>query len=48
MQPRFVPPSVAEKYDLDLPKYAEVDQIVELPSDGKESKAEAVLKLAER
>lgn len=27
---RFVPPSVAEKYDLDLPEYTDVDQIVEL------------------
>lgn len=26
---RFLPPSVAEKYGLDLPKYEGVDQIVE-------------------
>lgn len=48
IQSRFVPPSVAKKYDLDLPNYAGVEQIVEFISDEKESKAEAILKLAER
>lgn len=27
---RFLPPSVAEKYDLDMPKYEGVDQILEV------------------
>lgn len=27
---RFLPPSVAEKYDLDLPDYKGVEQIVEV------------------
>ncbi|KAI4235723.1 MAG: hypothetical protein L6R40_006412 [Gallowayella cf. fulva] len=29
---RFLPPSVAEKYNLDVPEYKGVDQIVELPA----------------
>ncbi|KAL9601606.1 MAG: hypothetical protein Q9219_002440 [cf. Caloplaca sp. 3 TL-2023] len=29
---RFLPPSVAEKYNLDIPDYKGVDQIVELPA----------------
>ncbi|KAL8925501.1 MAG: hypothetical protein Q9172_002218 [Xanthocarpia lactea] len=29
---RFLPPSVAEKYNLDIPEYKGVDQIVELPA----------------
>ncbi|KAL8881600.1 MAG: hypothetical protein Q9192_007765, partial [Flavoplaca navasiana] len=29
---RFLPPSVAEKYNLDIPEYTGVDQIVELPA----------------
>lgn len=45
---RFVPPSVSEKYNLDAPEYEGVDQVVELPRIGQESKAEKVLKLAER
>lgn len=45
---RFVPPSVSEKYNLDVPEYQGVDQIVELPLTGQESKAEKILKLAER
>lgn len=45
---RFVPPSVSEKYNLDVPEYQGVDQVVELPGSGQESKAEKVLKLAER
>lgn len=28
----FLPPSVAEKYNLDIPEYTGVDQIVELPA----------------
>lgn len=28
---RFVPPSIAEKYDLDTPEYPGLDQVVELP-----------------
>jgi NAD(P)H-hydrate epimerase len=31
---RFVPPAVAELFDLDLPKYEGVDQIVEVDSSG--------------
>lgn len=34
MSLRFLPPSVAEKYDLDMPKYEGVDQILEV--DGSE------------
>lgn len=45
---RFVPPSVAEKYDLDTPEYPGLDQVVELPVNDPESKAEKILKLAER
>lgn len=45
---RFVPPSVAEKYDLDLPEYSGIDQVVELPVSDRDSKAEKILKLAER
>lgn len=50
---RFLPPSVAEKYDLDIPDYPEADQVMELSGPGKgqedlESKAEKILKLAER
>ena len=48
MNARFVPPSVAEKYDLDLPAYSGLDQVVELPVSDRESKAEKILKLAER
>ncbi|KAL9024268.1 MAG: hypothetical protein Q9196_006638, partial [Gyalolechia fulgens] len=29
---RFLPPSVAEKYNLDMPEYEGVDQIVEIPA----------------
>lgn len=45
---RFVPPSVAEKYDLGYPDYSGLDQVVELPVCDQESKAEKILKLAER
>lgn len=45
---RFVPPSVADKYELDLPEYSGIDQVVELPVSDRESKAEKILKLAER
>ncbi|MCJ1475130.1 hypothetical protein MMC13_003790 [Lambiella insularis] len=31
---RFLPPSVAEKYNLDMPEYQGVDQIVELDRNG--------------
>ncbi|KAL9610221.1 MAG: hypothetical protein Q9167_005070 [Letrouitia subvulpina] len=44
---RFLPPSVAEKYSLDIPDYRGVDQIVEVPAE-QEAKSEKVLKLAER
>ena len=45
---RFIPQSVAEKYDLDIPDYQGVDQIVEISSTGTESKTEKVIGLAER
>lgn len=45
---RFVPPSIAEKYDLDSPEYPGLDQVVELPVSDRESKAEKIIKLAER
>ena len=45
---RFVPPDVAEKYELDLPDYQGVDQVVEILSSGNETSSEKVLKLAER
>ena len=45
---RFLPPSVAEKYDLDIPPYEGDDQIVETAQTGRRSKAEKVLKIAER
>ena len=35
---RFLPPSVAEKYGLDMPKYQGVDQIVETARTDKEAK----------
>ena len=31
---RFLPPKVAEKYDLDLPEYHGIDQILELSTAG--------------
>ena len=36
------------KYDLDVPKYNGVDQVVELAGRGHERTAEEVVKLAER
>lgn len=45
---RFLPPSVAEKYDLDIPDYQGDDQVVETAQTGQKSKAEKVLKIAER
>lgn len=32
---RFVPPSIARKYDFDLPEYEGIDQIVEVDSNGR-------------
>jgi NAD(P)H-hydrate epimerase len=32
---RFLSPAVAEKYGLDVPKYEGLDQVVEVPVDGK-------------
>lgn len=35
MGDRFVPPSVAKKYDFEVPEYAGIDQIVEVSSTGQ-------------
>jgi NAD(P)H-hydrate epimerase len=32
---RFVPRSIAQKYDFDLPEYPGIDQVVEVGSDGQ-------------
>ena len=45
---RFIPQSVAEKYDLDIPDYPGVDQIAEVSGTGTESKKEKIVELAER
>ena len=45
---RFIPRSVAEKYDLDIPDYPGVDQIVEISGTGTATKKEEVKRLAER
>ena len=45
---RFIPQSVAEKYDLDIPDYPGVDQIAEVSGTGTESKREKIVELAER
>lgn len=45
---RFIPRSVAEKYDLDIPDYHGVDQIAEVSGTGTESKKEKIVGLAER
>ena len=45
---RFIPQSVAEKYDLDIPDYQGVDQIAEVSSHGTEDKKQKVVGLAER
>ena len=42
---RFLPASVAKKYDLDIPDYPGVDQILEV---GGQSMSEKVLGTAER
>ena len=34
---RFLPPSIAEKYDLDIPDYKGDDQIVETAQTGQKS-----------
>lgn len=54
-----MPPNVVEKYELEVPTYEGVDQLVELFSEGgqgvlphqeeeREGKVERILKLAER
>ncbi|KAL8819667.1 MAG: hypothetical protein Q9191_007687 [Dirinaria sp. TL-2023a] len=45
---RFLPPSVAEKYDLDIPDYKGDDQIVETGPTDQKIQAGKVLKMAER
>lgn len=45
---RFIPQSVAEKYDLDIPDYQGVDQIAEVSGTGTDAKKEKVVGLAER
>lgn len=45
---RFIPQSVAEKYDLDIPDYQGVDQIAEVSDINTEAKKEGVVGLAER
>ena len=45
---RFLPPSVAKKYDLDVPDYQGDEQIVETAPTGRKAKSEKVLKMAER
>ena len=45
---RFIPQSIAEKYDLDIPDYKGVDQIAEVSGTGTEAKKEKVVGLAER
>lgn len=42
---RFLPPSVAEKYDLDIPPYKDDDQMVETGQTGQRSKAGKVLNM---
>jgi len=32
---RFVSPKIAEKYDLDLPEYEGIDQVVEVNKNGE-------------
>lgn len=32
---RFVPPTIAKKYDFDLPEYQGIDQIVEVGPSGE-------------
>ena len=45
---RFIPQSVAEKYDLDIPDYEGVDQIAEVSGTGMEGKKQDIVGLAER
>lgn len=45
---RFIPQSVAEKYDLDIPDYQGVDQIAEVSGHSTEAKKQKVVGLAER
>lgn len=45
---RFIPQSIAQKYDLDIPDYHGVDQIAEVSGTGTEAKKEEVVGLAER
>ena len=45
---RFIPQSVAENYDLDIPDYKGVDQIAEVSGTGTEARKEEVVRLAER
>ena len=45
---RFLPQSVAEKYNLDIPDYQGVDQIAEVSGYGTEDKRQKVVGLAER
>ena len=33
--PRFVAPSIAKKYDFEVPRYEGIDQVVEVPSSGQ-------------
>lgn len=32
---RFVPPSIAQKYDFELPQYEGIDQVVEVDANGQ-------------
>lgn len=32
---RFVPPSIAQKYDFGLPRYEGIDQVVEVDANGQ-------------
>lgn len=32
---RFVSPDIAEKYDLQIPEYAGIDQVVEIDNNGQ-------------
>ena len=45
---RFLPPSVAEKYELDIPKYHGIEQIAEVQEPGRDTQKEKVIGLAER
>ena len=45
---RFLPQSVAEKYDLDIPDYQGVDQIAEVSGTSTDVKKREIIGLAER